>query len=525
MTIAMNRSHSIRACCAVAVFGCVLAATAVHCEDANDPLRQARQLLDEKKPADALKVLAAVLERNPRSVQAYILRAEAQRKLGNSKAAWSDADKAVELDPKEPLAWEIRGLLWTDTGDWAKAEAEFDRGVKLAPAQGSLWFFRGVTRFRQNNIAGAIADYGRAVEILPEDYGVWTARADAHRAAGRLDLAIPDYTKAVRLNSSDPARWVSRGQAYLESGEPKRAAADFSAAIRLDRNVADYWQVRCEAYLAIGDWEYACRDAGRATELDPKLAPAWNFLGIASLRLRRWDAARAAYAKAIELAPNVAIYRRNVAALAVDREDWAAAAEGYAACLKLEDATLNNFFEATLLAAYKGRGADATAFFRQAYERFGDSPNSANLLTLAYLSALLPEPPARLPVLRDHVAQYRPGDREREDADLVAGLLELRAGDATVAVARLKRVVWPSQPDKGWHAVGELTLAVAQFRRTPGDQTRHAAEAALAKQPEAIPEAKDGYRFTWQHRFGNELIRRCAAGVFASTDTQPSKQP
>src|SRR5437016_4963765 len=109
------------ACCALACLTEVRSATGSP-DDTTDPLHLARQLIDQKKPADAERVLSEFLKREAGSARAHALRAEARQLLNNSKGAWSDAEKAITLDPKEPTAWEIRGLMNSSAGAWVKAE-------------------------------------------------------------------------------------------------------------------------------------------------------------------------------------------------------------------------------------------------------------------------------------------------------------------------------------------------------------------------------------------------------------------
>ena len=69
----------------------------------------------------------------PDSVDAWLLRAAAQRQLGQTKAAKADAEKAVQLAPNEPDVLLERATLLAREGDITAAEADWRRIVELAP--------------------------------------------------------------------------------------------------------------------------------------------------------------------------------------------------------------------------------------------------------------------------------------------------------------------------------------------------------------------------------------------------------
>ncbi|MGD9783826.1 MAG: tetratricopeptide repeat protein [Hyphomicrobiaceae bacterium] len=66
-------------------------------------------------------------------VDYYASRSAAYSQLKKPKEALRDAERAVKLDPDNPLSYFVRGLAYEDLGEKAKAVADIRRVLKLAP--------------------------------------------------------------------------------------------------------------------------------------------------------------------------------------------------------------------------------------------------------------------------------------------------------------------------------------------------------------------------------------------------------
>lgn len=88
---------------------------------------------DLSDPYYALRLLTAALERNPSSVDAYVMRAECYFGLGDWWAAAADCSSAIRLDTGRVKAYLLRGRCYKKLGDRVGAEKDFRKVLELDP--------------------------------------------------------------------------------------------------------------------------------------------------------------------------------------------------------------------------------------------------------------------------------------------------------------------------------------------------------------------------------------------------------
>jgi tetratricopeptide (TPR) repeat protein len=93
---------------------------------------RARLALEERRPADALKDLAAAMKAEPDWVLPRLLAARAHDALGRRAEALAELDSALRFDPRFAEALELRARLRRDQGDPAGALADLRRRKELA---------------------------------------------------------------------------------------------------------------------------------------------------------------------------------------------------------------------------------------------------------------------------------------------------------------------------------------------------------------------------------------------------------
>jgi Flp pilus assembly protein TadD len=93
----------------------------------------AERLVQEKRFAEALPLLARVVARDPANADAHNLLGFSQRKLGFLGEALVSYRRALELDPDHIGAHEYLGELHTEQGDLGRAEEHLARLAQLCP--------------------------------------------------------------------------------------------------------------------------------------------------------------------------------------------------------------------------------------------------------------------------------------------------------------------------------------------------------------------------------------------------------
>lgn len=263
---------------------------ATSAESRPDPdVTRARERLSANDPVEAIKLLQSALARDPRSLAALHVLAEAQLGLGEARAARETAARAVRIDERNPRSHALLGDAYAAMGDRVAAELEYRESLRLnvdpdvqrrlaevAPAPTRA---EGGAQFRLRYDGGVNQPLGTAVlETLGLAYGEFARRLgfrpqdpitvvlqteaafqDARTpewAAGLNDgtIRVPagglDGLKlslrqvavlrhelahsfiAARTGGNCPT-WLQEGVSqWLEGGDPAREDAGLAAAVR-----------------------------------------------------------------------------------------------------------------------------------------------------------------------------------------------------------------------------------------------------------------------------------------------------
>lgn len=94
-------------------------------------LDRAVALAEQQRWWDVVADLDAAIARNPKLAEAYLLRAQAHRKLAQDHDALLDVARALDAQPENAEAHLLRGTLKADKGDLAGARADWTRARQL----------------------------------------------------------------------------------------------------------------------------------------------------------------------------------------------------------------------------------------------------------------------------------------------------------------------------------------------------------------------------------------------------------
>ncbi|MEM6366035.1 MAG: tetratricopeptide repeat protein [Planctomycetota bacterium] len=193
-----------------------------------------QQLVDLDRADDAVQLLSQSIEAQP-SEGLYRLRAILHRMLDDDEKAFADLNKALAMQPKDPVA-----LL-------QRAEIALSRG----------------------DVQAAKQDLKAATDITPEVESVDQALAVRCYIAveeGRVADAITDMKTLVERNPDDVARQMQLANLYLQDDRPRQAIEALSDVLQNDARNVPILRTRGDAYLAVGEHAKAIEDYETALE-------------------------------------------------------------------------------------------------------------------------------------------------------------------------------------------------------------------------------------------------------------------
>jgi tetratricopeptide (TPR) repeat protein len=295
-------------------------------------------------------------------------RAVAYWRLGETKLAVEDFNRAVQLFPEYAATYNNRGNLLLSIGMVKEALKDFDRAILLSPGYAAAYNNRAGALSRLGQRQEALKDYTRAIKLMPGNAVPLNGRGRVYAAIGRPHAAIRDFTRAINADARFAAAYRDRADAKLDIQRVDDAVEDLSRALAFDPNNADILLLRGHAYLGADNVAAAIKDFAQVIEVKPTWAAGYAARGLASGYTEAFDEAFADLNKAVELDAKSAValaYRAIVYTLAGQAE---VAAKDVEAALKLEPDRAEVYWARAELEEARGRGENAITDLRKALE-------------------------------------------------------------------------------------------------------------------------------------------------------------
>ena len=355
---------------------------------------------------------------------ALVVQADAHAHIsGSLTQALSEADRAIELDPKNGDAWRMRGDLTREAGgNLARAEADLTKAIALNPNDAEAYELRGVIYTNQRRTDRAIADYDRVIRLQPGNTQAWSDRGVTRYIAGDYDKAIADSNEALRLDPTRDSTLANRAAAWKKLGKLDQALADENEAIRLDPKVAQYYDNRGLTYSDMKEYDKAIADYDSAIRMEPR-ANFYTNRGDAHQFKGELGPALSDYGSALWLDANFANAYNNRAVLYKKMGERAKALADYEAALRLDPGNEN--------------AAGGRRTMKAEIARFGSE--AARPLTAPDAHPSFDCGSARLSVEKAICADPQLGMLDREIADTYARLIKIRDGRSAGALRQAQR--------------------------------------------------------------------------------------
>jgi TolB-like protein/Flp pilus assembly protein TadD len=230
----------------------------------------------------ALAELKVARQELPNDAVVYRLIAAIKRRAGNWEESNASYEKALGLDPKDPILLENAGWNYVATRDYAKARKVLDRAVEVAPNTFTIRELRARVEFL------AEGDLRPLQQLLTS----WPENEDPN---GTITLARYNY----RLYERDYAELIK----ILERSPAQKSRGETSAPIFKSYLTATVYALMKNEPEAKAKFEKARLQAEAAVRESPEDGPRHALLGLIYAGLGRCDEAGAEGKRAVELLP------------------------------------------------------------------------------------------------------------------------------------------------------------------------------------------------------------------------------
>jgi serine/threonine protein kinase len=210
------------------------------------------------------------------------LAAEMGRKAldsGDQTTAFTEFNRAIELNDRLPAAWHGRGVAQFNQGRFAEATIDLQKAITLDTQKPE--YFKNLSfalaKNGQHDDAVQQILIGQSMTTLAErdEYKRYVAQVYDSRAAQRRkdnyhDGALADLDEAIRRDDSYPDAFDDRGAIRFNLKQFEEALADFTKAIELAPNRHEFFVHRGHALKALGRNAEADKDFEIARRLESK---------------------------------------------------------------------------------------------------------------------------------------------------------------------------------------------------------------------------------------------------------------
>ncbi len=215
-------------------------------------LEQARSLLEQGAPSDALKIATGILQ----------------------------------LEPEHPEAMGIAGMAFAQMGNVSDARRLLEQSLMTKPEQADVAKFLAAIYLARGDAEYGITLLQHAAKYDPDDPRPWVAMGRVYHDLGDVNKAADCYAKAVELDPSNLEARRGRIEEMIFNDRPEEATGWLEEELKRDPSNPLFLSLGARHALKLAQPEQAIDFAEQALEANPDdiearfaLAQSLHFLG------------------------------------------------------------------------------------------------------------------------------------------------------------------------------------------------------------------------------------------------------
>jgi tetratricopeptide (TPR) repeat protein len=276
---------------------------------AKELIRQARDLFKDKEYQKAVDTLDRAVKLDPEMDLAYLARANALHRLGQTDLAILDITRVISKHAFSDVTYRFRAELYFSRERYADALEDLDRAVALSPDNVRLRDRRAVCLGKLGRYEEARKELSAILEIEPDFALAWVHRGAVQAWLGLWRLALEDFDHAIKIDPDTPHAYFNRGRCYFEWHRWDQALKDLSKSIEQRPLEVPAYALRARLHdimghpaLALSDWRQVIRLKGESSQL---LIDCARSL----IELERYEESREILDRLVGTVPNLIVLR------------------------------------------------------------------------------------------------------------------------------------------------------------------------------------------------------------------------
>ncbi|HEV7447450.1 MAG TPA: tetratricopeptide repeat protein [Steroidobacteraceae bacterium] len=421
----------------------------------------------------ARRLLAEVLQKNPRDDDALILRATLEMQQNDPTGAIGDLRAVLRNRPGSVALQRALAGAYLAKGQPALAEETLRAAMQTAPNDATVRIELAEVLARTDRAAQGITVLEETVKLLPDDAPAREGLVRAYLAAGNLQGARDAAEELKRRQPQSAAGYYYAGLVAAQERRLDESQSNFESALKLQPHRLDVLSSLARVEVARGAYAAAIGRVQTEIEQDPNNVTLLNLLGGLYFERKDFNHAADTFARVSALDPRLWQPHRSLALVKLAANDPEGAVNEYEAALKLAPAEPQLVADAARVYEKQGRIDAAIAGYEALYE---GNPQVQQFAAnnLAMLLVTYRKDQASLDRARDLTS----GFITSTDGSLLdtVGWVRFKRGEYRDALAPLERAAERTPDSK----VIRFHLGMAELQLGLRDRARTNLELALA---------------------------------------------
>lgn len=236
-------------------------------------------------------------------------------------------DRAIRLDPSNPILYHFRGLAHQQAGEFDKADQDLETAGRISDGN---WYTSQIVR-AANALTGQEPELGirlisEAIDKNSDDWFAPWVRGNIHFLQGDFEAAREDFQASIDRNPPNNLPYITQAQIMVRFGDIDGARGYFATAVERFSDPELMTRILLSTYgdqgaelslytytfsaygnFVIGQYNATIDDVNQALEIAPDLSDLYLLKGVAQCSLGRNADAEETYTQGIELDPEYAI--------------------------------------------------------------------------------------------------------------------------------------------------------------------------------------------------------------------------
>jgi tetratricopeptide (TPR) repeat protein len=272
----------------------------------NDQLyiQRAKYYLTLNETDSAFRDIFVAIDINGQDAGHLIVLSDAYLVIGNPDKCKDALDKALSLDPTNPVTYQKLAELYLIIRDYGKMHEALNKALQLDGFNPTAYYIRGLGLIEQSDSLAA-ADAFKMAVFQDQDF------FDAYMQLGLIYSAINDplaieyFNTAINLQPENTLPYYNLGLFYQENESIQKALANYQMILEIQPGHVNTLYNLGYIYLVYEqDFETALDYFTQVVELEPNYADAYNNRGFTHELLGEYDRARDDYKQTLEIKAN-----------------------------------------------------------------------------------------------------------------------------------------------------------------------------------------------------------------------------